>query len=155
MMGHKPWLQTSIPVEATGSGGSRLPEDDLVYKYFRLKGCTCCIIFAYFEHSVGLVGANLDMCNKIDAIRDGGRIKIMVAADFNVKPEAWNASQILGRLDVQVILPQNTQATCRAFMLDYLVVSGSIAPNAASQEPADAQASVTPRVASAAAVASR
>ena len=69
-------------------------QQNLVYKYLRFRGCTCCIIFAYFEHSVGLVGANLEMCNKIDAIRDGGRIKIIVTVDFNVMLEEWNKSQI-------------------------------------------------------------
>jgi hypothetical protein len=133
MMGHKPWLQSAIPVEAIGQGGKIMPAEDMVFKYFRLRGCNVCFVFAYFENGIGLTGENLHKCDRINAIRDNGRVHVIVAADFNVHPDEWEKSDILQKLDVQIRVPENATATCRiagggGSLIDYLLVSTAISP---------------------------
>ena len=85
----------------------------MTYKYFRLKGCTICIIFAYFDCSIGLKAENLHNINRIDALRDEGRVHTIVVADLNVKPEEWSTGKYLEKLDAAIMLPGNAATTFR------------------------------------------
>ena len=40
------------------------------------------IAFAYFDHTIGMTGANLDKFKRLCLIRDGGRRKLIIAADL-------------------------------------------------------------------------
>ena len=129
-MAHKSWLQTTTPIEAEGKNGSEMPDADLIYKYFRTKGKTICMAFAYFEHSIGMKDGNIEKVKQIERLRDNGNCEVIVAGDFNMKPQEWN-DDILDKLDMQIIAP-NAAFTCtnnsENSLIDYVLVSRSIAP---------------------------
>ena len=131
-MAHRPWLQTAIPAEATRHEGCIMPNCDLIYKYVRMRGKTICIAFVYFDHTIGLVGRNLEKLNKLTELRDSGRVGIIAAGDYNMKAEDWN-SDILSKLDFTIIQPK-TDMTCRTTaenggsVIDYILASTSIVP---------------------------
>ena len=86
-LGHRKWLQTSIPSAATGREGHIFPEGDVVWKHLRIQGMHIIIAFAYFDHTIGMKGPNLDKFQKICQIRDRGNKKLIVVADFNMTPQ--------------------------------------------------------------------
>ena len=49
-LGHRSWLQTASPSEATGVEGQVLPEGDVVWKDLRTQGMHIVIAFAYFDN---------------------------------------------------------------------------------------------------------
>ena len=129
LIAHKPWLQAKAPIEAFGKAGCRMPDCDSVHKYFRVHGKDICLAFVYFDHSTGFNGNNLRKLEKINKLKEGGHMHVVVCGDFNAIPAEWS-EDILDRLDMQIIAPK-VDYTCRNIqgksLLDYLLVSRSIA----------------------------
>ena len=84
---HKPCLQSVVSIEAEGDAGQVLPERDVAWKHFRLAGVHIVLVFAYFEHSIGLTGSNLEKMHCLNDLTDGGRRKLIVAGDFNMSDQ--------------------------------------------------------------------
>ena len=84
---HRPYLTTACPAEAEGSDGSIMPAGNIVWKHFRVEGMHIVICFAYFVHSIGLQGPNLELIQKINDLREGGRRQVVVCDDFHMKLE--------------------------------------------------------------------
>ena len=131
-LAHKTWLQTATPAEASGQDGCNMPDADIIYKYFRIKGKTLCICFVYFDCGVGLAGKNLDKLQKIEEIKDKNHMDTLVIGDFNMQPKDWN-EEVLNRMDMQ-IMTADSKYTCRnsfnaegGSIIDYVLVSRSIA----------------------------
>ena len=49
MLMHKPWMQSAIPTAAEGPGGKLLPEGDVAWNHFRIKGLHIIVAFIYFR----------------------------------------------------------------------------------------------------------
>lgn len=104
LLAHKPWLQTSIPIEATGKGGCDMPDCDQIHKYFRIQGKDICVVFEYFNRSTGFKDENLIKIDEIARLTDGGRVSLVVCGDWNVIPAEWSP-EVLDRLNMQIIAP--------------------------------------------------
>ena len=86
---HRPSLQSATPLEATGLHGDLFVENDIVWKHFRTTGLHICVIIPYFQHTVGLIGTNLDENHRINSLPDEGRRSIIVMGDFNISACTW------------------------------------------------------------------
>ena len=78
MLLYKPWLQVAVPQQAHGHDHRLLGQGDVVHLHVRLAGLTVVIIFAYFQDSIGLTGANLAKITHIKSLTDGGRTKVIL-----------------------------------------------------------------------------
>ena len=86
------------------------------------------IAFAYFDHSIGMTGANLKKFQTICQIRDRGKKKLIVAADFNMTPQRMKESGMLIDVDLTIITAGESD-TCKpstgGSQRDYLLVDAS------------------------------
>ena len=110
MIFHKPWLQSATPAIAEGPQGRELPEDDLAWKHFRIKGLHIVIGTIYFDHSTGLAGANLSKFNKAVHLTDNGKRMLILPGDFNMEPDEWD-QQLLHSAGLQ-IMKVGDEKTC-------------------------------------------
>ena len=128
-LGHKKWLQTATPSIATGNEGHIFPEGDVVWKIRRVQGMHIVIAFAYFDHSIGMTGANLSKFQTICQIRDRGKRKLIVAADFNMTPQRMQESGLLEEAGLTIITAGD-DSTCKTStgwsQIDYLLVDTNI-----------------------------
>ena len=127
---HKPWLQSAIPVEATGCSGQVFPEGDLVWKHFRLQGIHFVLAFIYMEHTIGMTGPNLCKMRKLHELTDGGRRKLVAVGDWNMHPELLMQSGLLDTMGLRVVTAGNDN-TCKtssgSSLLDYIVCDSDVA----------------------------
>ena len=86
MIFHRPWLQSATPAIAEGPQGWELPEDDLAWKHFRIKGLHIVLATIYFDHSVGLAGPNLHKFDRAVHLTDKGKRLLILAGDYNMEP---------------------------------------------------------------------
>ena len=103
LMFHRNSLQAASPVDAMDSGGLWLPEDNIVWKTFRLHGFSISIAFVYFQHNTGLGKENTQMIHMIEYICDAGNNNVCICGDFNATPAEWAESGLLDILQLQVI----------------------------------------------------
>ena len=61
-----------------------MPDSDVIFKYFRIRGKDVCLVFVYFDTATGLAGENLRKMNKICELRNRGKMPLIVAGDFNM-----------------------------------------------------------------------
>ena len=87
MIFHRPWLSAATPAIAEGPQGRTLPEGELAWKHFRIKGLHLVFATLYLDHTIGLNGVNLDKLKRAAELNDGGRRLMIIAADFNLEPE--------------------------------------------------------------------
>ena len=87
------------------------------------------IAFAYFDHSIGMKGPNLVKFQRICQIRDMGKKKLIVAADFNMTPQKMEESGMLSTVGLSIVTA-GKEPTCKHStghsLIDYLLVDTSI-----------------------------
>ena len=131
MLLHRPSLQSATPLVCKGPWGNVFPENNLTWKHLRMKGLHFVAIVAYFQHTIGLTGANLHLIHTINELRDGGKRKIVVMGDFNCTPHQWAVSGFASLLNVLPITA-GQHGTCRiatgSSQLDYLLIDEQLAP---------------------------
>lgn len=129
MLLHKPWLQSAIPAAAEGAKGQRLPEGDVAWKHFRIKGLHLIVASAYFEDGVGLQGSNLKKIHRLEELRGGGHNHLIVLGDFNVKPAEWHCTHYLNLLNCSIVTAGD-EGTCKTrsgySLIDYALVDNDI-----------------------------
>jgi hypothetical protein len=111
MVLHKPWLQTATPAVAEGPLGRDLPEDDLAWKHFRIKGLHIVIGAIYFDHTIKLAGPNLHKSKRAVHLTDNGRRLLVLPGDFNMEPDEWD-QQLLQDAGLQILTAGN-ENTCK------------------------------------------
>ena len=101
-----------------------------MHNYYHLRHKTICIAFAYFDHTIGLVGENLRKLHFIDSLRDGGNCEVLVVGDFNMIPADWT-EDVLDRMGMTLIVPDvpyTCKTTTEKSLIDYLLISRNLAP---------------------------
>ena len=130
MVLHKPWLQTATPAVAEGPLGRDLPEDDLAWKHFRIKGLHIVIGAIYFDHTIKLAGPNLHKFKRAVHLTDNGRRMLVLPGDFNMEPDEWD-QQLLQDAGLQILTAGN-EKTCKTShgskQNDYIIVSIDLVP---------------------------
>ena len=84
--------------------------------------------------TIGLSGVNLQRLHTIVQYLEAMNTLFIIFADWNFTPDEIPV-KLLDRLRDTIIVPSNTEGTCRLGqfrMLDYLVVSRALAPGAAA-----------------------
>ena len=79
-----------------------MPDSDLIYKYFRVRGKTLCICFVYFDCGAGLAARNLDKLQKIEELKDRNHMDTIVIGDFNMPTKDWS-EELINRMDMQIM----------------------------------------------------
>ena len=130
MIFHKPWLQAATPAIAEGAQGRELPEGDLAWKHFRIKGLHLVFATLYLDHSIGITGVNVEKLGRAAELTDGGRRLLIIAADVNMETDEWDEA-ILKSLGLGIV-KAGCDGTCKTSngrkQLDYLLVSIDLIP---------------------------
>ena len=108
---HRPWLQSATPATAEGPQGRTLPENDLTWKHFRIKGLHVIIGTIYFDHTIGFTGPNHHKFNMAVHLTDNGKRMLILAGDFNMEPWDWD-QQLLKSVGLQIMAVGDEQ-TCK------------------------------------------
>ena len=101
----------------------------MVWKHLKIQGMHLVITMVYFDQSIGMTGPNLTKFQKIIEARNRGKVKLIVAADFNMTPATMRASGMLASSGLSIITAGD-QATCKHSyghsQIDYLLVDTDI-----------------------------
>ena len=65
----------------------------------------------YFDHSIGLAGANLHKFDSVVHLTDKGRRLLILAGDYNMEPHEWD-HQLLKAAGLQIMTAGSTP-TCK------------------------------------------